>query len=118
MELQYLLFDASDEESGRASFDAMASVAPARVPALLAEVGAVLRWAHATFGPPSGDEGEWDFALQAQAEPGPALDIRFDPASGEVLLQDMAGGARRTVTLTRGGSSSFCEALRESFATG
>src|SRR6185369_12734006 len=46
MQLDYLVFDASDEDSGRESFDAMASVAPDRLPALLAEVAAVLRWAH------------------------------------------------------------------------
>jgi len=115
MELQYLLFDSSDEESGRGSFDAMASVLPARLPALLEEVAAVLRWAHARFGPPDGDDGEWDYELQAQAEPGPPLEIRFDPPRGEVLLQDAGLDARRSVTLTLSGSASFCEALRESF---
>ena len=118
MELQYLLFDASVEESGRGSFDAMASVLPARVPALLAEAGAVLRWAHQTFGPPSGQEGEWDYELQAQAEPGTALDIRFDAATGEVVLQDAEADGRRTVTLTVSGSPAFSDALRESFALG
>ena len=45
MELDYLLFDATDEETGSWSFDAMASVAPARLPALLREIEAVLAWA-------------------------------------------------------------------------
>ena len=50
MQLHYLDFDFSDEDSGRGSFDAMASVVPARLPALLAEVSAVLGWAGQAFG--------------------------------------------------------------------
>lgn len=120
MQLQYLDFDFSDEDSGRGSFDAMASVLPGRVPALLAEVAAVLRWAQQAFGPPAAlDEGgEWDFELQALAEPDTPLDIAFEAGRGEVLLADGAGDARCTLTLTLGGSPDFCAALRESFAMG
>ena len=50
MQLHYLDFDFSDEESGRGSFDAMASVVPSRLPALLAEIAAVLGWAGRAFG--------------------------------------------------------------------
>lgn len=42
-ELHYLDFDFSDEDSGRGRFDAMASVLPDRLPALLAEIAAVLQ---------------------------------------------------------------------------
>ena len=43
MKLQYLDFDFTDEESGRASLDAMACVRLECLPALLAEIRDVLR---------------------------------------------------------------------------
>lgn len=97
MELQYLDFDVSDDDSGCASFDAMASVLPARLPALQAEIDAVLQWAAAAFGPAGTleDAGEWDYDLQRVAEPG------SEP--------------RITLTLTLSGSPAFCAALRERF---
>ncbi len=120
MQLQYLDFDFSDEESGRGSFDAMASVQVDRLPALLAEIVAVVGWAHGAFGPPAAldDGGEWDYELQALAEPDRPLAIAFDPERGQVVLSDAAVGARRTVTLTVGGTPVFCAALRESFGLG
>jgi hypothetical protein len=71
MELHYLDFDFSDEDSGRGSFDAMAAVIPGRMPALLAEISAVLRWASRVFGPPGAlqDDGEWDYDLEASPSP-------------------------------------------------
>lgn len=95
MQLNYLLFDTSDEESGHGSFDAMATVAADRLDAVLAEVSEVLRWAQQAFGPAGAlEEGaEWDFAQQS----------------------DAAGGGLTTVTLTVSGSPAFCEALGEQF---
>jgi hypothetical protein len=115
MQLNYLEFDFSDEESGRGSFDAMASVLPERLPALLAEIGAVLRWATETFGPaaPLEDEGEWDYDVQAVAEPATPLKVSCDAASGAIELSPLgAGETRTTLTLTLGGSPAFCEAFR------
>lgn len=115
MQLAYLLFDASDEEIGACSFDAMASVLPDRLPALLREVEAVLGWAYRRFGPPAdAEEGEWDFALQAVGEPDVALAITYDFESERV---SMAPGVRDRVriTLTLGGSYAFGEAFREAF---
>ena len=92
--LHYLVFDFSDEEDGRGSFDAMASVLPDRLPALEAEIDSVLQWATATFGPSAtDDEGEWGHDLQSVDEP----------------------GSRTTVTLTLSGSAAFCEAFRKRF---
>jgi hypothetical protein len=56
---------------------AMAPVVPARLPALLDKIAAVLRWAGQAFGPAGSlqDEGEWDYELQATAEPDTPLDI-------------------------------------------
>jgi hypothetical protein len=117
MDLHYLLFDFSDDGSGAGSFDAMAAVRPDRMPALLGEIGAVLRWAHRAFGAAGAvrEEGEWDFDLQAVADPNRPLSVAYDAASGEVRAGD-AGGALTTVTLTLTGSPAFCEALRHRFA--
>lgn len=117
MQLQYLDFDFSDEESGRGSFDAMASVLADRLPALLAEIAAVLRWAVGTFGPGGAldDEGEWDYDLQAILEPGTPIDVSFDETSGEISLASDAGPGRTTLTLTLSGSDAFCVAFREKF---
>ena len=98
MELHYLDFEFSDDASGHGSFDAMASVRPDRLPPLLQEVAAVLAWAHAAFGPPApiDEGGEWDYALQAQEEPGQPLRIAYDPAAGAVSLAPGGGAASRS----------------------
>jgi hypothetical protein len=118
MQLHYLDFDFSDEESGRGSFDAMASVLPSRLPALLTEIAAVLGWAGRAFGRAGTlqDEGEWDYELQGIVEPDAPLEVVYDEGRGEVLLTPAAAGpALITVTLTLSGSPGFCEAFREAF---
>lgn len=118
MQLHYLDFDFSDEESGRGSFDAMASVLPGRLPALLEEIAAVLRWAGQEFGAAGAleDAGEWDYELQALAEPDTPLQIAYDGSAGALSLSPAPDGtARITLTLTLSGSPAFCEAFRASF---
>ena len=118
MHLNYLDFDISDEESGRASFDAMASVLTDRLPGLLAEIAAVLRWAFATFGPAGSldGDGDWDFDLQGAIEPDIPLEVTYDARTAEVFLRPAAlGSARTTLTLTVCGSPAFCEAFRARF---
>lgn len=120
MQLQFLDFDFSDEETGRGSFDAMASVLPDRAPAVLAEIAAVLRWASGAFGPSgqSEEDGEWAYEVQGIIEPSTPLKVTFDEGSGEVCLGPVDGSARATFTLTLTGSAAFCEALRERFELG
>ena len=120
MQLQYLDFDFSDEATGRGSFDAMASVLPDRVPAVLAEIAAVLRWATGAFGPGGllEDDGDWAYELQGVAEPGMPLKLIFDEGSGDVSLAPAGGSARVTFTLTLTGAAAFCEAFRERFELG
>jgi hypothetical protein len=116
--LQYLDFDFSDEESGHGTFDAMASVLEDRLPALLAEMARVLRWAFDTFGRPGAlDEGsEWDCELQGLIEPGTPLAVSYDQGRGEVELAPSPGrAARTTLTLTLSGSPAFCGAFRTEF---
>jgi len=117
MKLQYLDFDFTDEESGRASLDAMACVRLERLPALLAEIRDVLRWAYQAFGPAGvQDDGEWGYELQGTLEPDAPLRVVYDERSGEVAISPAPAGPQRvTLTLTLAGSRSFCEALRESF---
>ena len=114
MQLHYLDFDTSEEDSGRCSFDAMAGVAPDRLPELLDEIAAVLRWAGDAFGPAGSlqDEGDWDYALQATAEPDTPLRIGFD---GHAVALDARGASLTTVTLTLSGSPAFCAAFRAAF---
>ena len=117
MQLQYLDFDFSDEDSGRGSFDAMAAVDASRLPALLADIQSVLRWAVRAWGPPGAlqDEGEWDYELQGTIEPGTPLDLAYDERRGEVSLPSVPPGELVTLTLTLSGSPAFCQSLREAF---
>jgi hypothetical protein len=115
MELQYLLFDFTDEEGGACSFEAMASVLPAGLGPLLREVEAVLAWAYGDFGAPSAaeDGGEWDFDLHAANENDAPLAVAYDVRSARVLLAAAPG--RVTLTLTVTGSRAFGTAFRDAF---
>lgn len=117
--LDYLDFDYSEDADGHGSFDAMASAAPAQLPALQAEVLRVLQWAERAFPQARGplDEGgEWDYELQAVEEVATTLLARVDAAAGRLELQRQASGAPRvTLSLTLGGTPAFCAALRGAF---
>lgn len=120
MQLQYLDFEFSDEENGRGSFDAMASVFPDRVPAVLAEMTQVLRWAVDAFGSAGQleEDSEWAHAVQAIIEPSTPLKVLVDEGSGEVSLEPVGGSKRVTFTITLTGSRAFCDALRQRFELG
>ena len=47
MQLQYLIFDASDDGQGNGSWEAMASVRESQLPAVQAELQNVLAWGEA-----------------------------------------------------------------------
>ncbi len=120
MTLDYLDFDYTEDEDGHGSFDAMAGVAPAQWPALLAEVQQVLAWAHCEFPGARGaleEGGQWDFELQGVREVPTPLDLRFDEGTGQVKAsQGTPGQPRLTLSLTLSGTPAFCAALREAFA--
>ena len=114
-QLDYLIFDATDEEGGACSFDAVASVVPSRLPPLIREIEDVLGWATRQFGPPLADiEGEWDFALQALADPDVPLEIAYDVQRGRVVLPQAPAG-RVTLALTVTGTAAFGDAFRQAF---
>lgn len=121
MALDYLDFDYSEDEEGTGTWDAMASVSAARLPALAAEIEQLLCWASRDFTGRQGSvdegghwDGDWDYDLQAQDDAGQPLSARFDAASGRLVLEASATG-RTTVTLSLSGSSWFGEALRSAF---
>ena len=96
MPLQFLLFDPTDNTDGTGTWDAMASVRAAQLPAVMAEVRSVLDWAEAHApGPraPLDEGGAWDADEQVQAE-----------------------GEWTTVTLTLTGPWAWGEALAAHFA--
>lgn len=71
MSLQYLIFDASDDGEGTGTWEAMASVRASELPALRAEVAAVLAAAQADAPGPRGalDEGgAWDAEQQVMTD--------------------------------------------------
>ena len=77
--LQYLDFDFSEDEHGLGSFDAMASVLPAQVPALHAELTRVLAWACDAFSKGPLDEAyDWDYDLQLAEDSAAQVHIGFD----------------------------------------
>lgn len=99
MPLHQLIFDATDNADGTGSWEAMASVRARQLPAVMAEVEAVLALAeHASPGPrgPLDDGGVWDAEVQTQAEgewTAVTLTITGPWDWGEALLQrlDRAG---------------------------
>lgn len=94
MQLMYLDFDLSDDADERCNFDALAAPPAAELPAVRAEVKAVLSWATAEFGAPAplDDGGDWDYALQ-----------------------DAQNGPRQEISLSLAGSARFAEAFLRQF---
>ncbi len=120
--LRFLHFDCSEDSSGLASFEAMASVGAAQWPALQAEVAAVLDWAHHGFAGVRGpleDDGDWDYDLHASLETVATLELDYDPDARRLASRALPDGVPRyTLTLTLSGTPGFAEALRERFDLG
>jgi hypothetical protein len=124
MTLDYLDFDYSEDTEGIGVFDAMASTGPTRVAAVHAEIALVLAWAHDNF--PGrrgtvGEDGDWDYDLQAIQESTRAETLDFDLAARRVDTQPGPAGpassVRHTVTLSISGMPAFCAAFRAQFVT-
>lgn len=119
MSLNYLEFDYSEDTEGVGSYEAMASVGPAQLAAVLDEVAAVLAWAHEAFAGERGPVAEgaaWDYDLQGQREYTVHEALHFDAGRGAVVTgPEDIGVPRHTVTLTLTGGPAFCEAFRARF---
>jgi hypothetical protein len=121
MALDWLDFNFSGDAEDGGSFDAMASVGPAQLPALQGEIVRVLEWSRRTFGEPlpPEDGGEWHYELQGVRELPTPLDVEYEPALRSLRLGDGRPGAPRiTLSLTVGGTAAFCAAFREAFSPG
>ena len=120
MTLDYLDFDYSEDEEGTGTWDAMASVTPEHLPALLAELEQVLTWAHQEFAgrrQPLDEGGDWDYDLQTLHEGAAPHQWHYDEASGRVTIEPGAPlQTRHTVTLTLCGTAVFAAALRARFS--
>jgi hypothetical protein len=119
MTLDYLDFDYSEDAHGHGSFEAMASVPAARLPALQAEIASVLDWAFANFPgqrAPLEEGGEWDYLLEGQQEWSAPDSMTYDEQSRRFSSRlGPAGPTRHTVTLALSGSPQFCAALQQNF---
>lgn len=119
MHLNYLDFDYSEDSEGTGTFDAMASVTAAQLPALVAEISTVLAWAHQQWPDACGpleEGGEWQCDLHGVQEVSTPLALEFDALRGQLsCVAGDAATARTTLTLTVSGSSAFCTALRDAF---
>ncbi len=119
LQLSWLEFDTTDNGDDTHTLEAMASVPPARVADVLAEVAAVLAWAHRHFpeGPRSLDDGgDWDMLLQAQVNDAAPVTLHHDAASGHLhgLPTLPLDGDKPTwvcVTLTLAATHAMAEAL-------
>jgi hypothetical protein len=120
MTLNYLDFDYSEDADGIGTFDAMASVLPAQLPALQGEIAEVLSWAHMQWPDACGpleEGGLWQYDLQGSQEVVTPLALVFNAADGRLHTSaDTPAPARTTLTFTLSGSHDFCRALRNAFA--
>jgi hypothetical protein len=93
--LYFLGFEYSEDPQGGGCFDALASVQPAQLAAVRAEIAEVLDWAEQNFpgqGAPLDEGGEWDVDLQETTEP-----------------------PWQVLSLSISGSAQFCAAFRQRF---
>ncbi len=119
MSLQYLDFDYHEDVHGHGTFEAMAAVPAARLPALQAEMAQVLDWAHASFAgqrAPLDEGGEWDYQLEARQEWSVPETLEYDETARRFSSRTGSPGPmRHAVTLTLSGTAGFCDALRRRF---
>jgi hypothetical protein len=98
MQLQYLIFDASDDGEGNGSWEAMASVSPDELSAVMAEVRAVEAAAHADAPGPRGaldDGGVWDLDIQTRPDGDERVSVTLTLTGpwdwGEALIGRISG---------------------------
>jgi hypothetical protein len=115
--LAFLDFDCSEDEDGNVSFDALASVAPAQLTALQAELARVLDWANDEFADDRGpldDGGSWDHAISAVSEV--STPVALERIGNEWRMSPGVPGAPRfTISFTLTGTPAFGAAFRQAF---
>ena len=117
--LLYLDFDHSEDAEGTATWDAIASVSAAHLPALQAEIVRVLAWATEEFPGQRGpveEGGMWDYDLHSEPQDGALQSLWFDAAETRLLPHLAPDSARRhTLTLSISGRPSFAAAFDSTF---
>ncbi len=115
--LQFLMFELLDADEHSHTWEAMASVAPQRVPAVLADVMRVLAWAQGQLGtdPQSLDDGgDWDALLQIQADQHAPHTLAWHPATGCATPPALPPGTQWVaVTLTLVASAALADAVQQ-----
>lgn len=87
-QLSFLYFEATDNGDDTTTWEAMASVRPAQVAAVWAEVAQVLADVHRRFpqGPHELDEGgDWDMLLTVQHDSDAPAPVDWSPGTGQVV---------------------------------
>ncbi|MBV2218569.1 hypothetical protein QY917_01035 [Diaphorobacter sp. C33] len=119
MTLHFLDFDYSEDEEGTGTWDAMASVPTDRLPELLAEITALLDWAHTEFGAlrgPVETGGLWDYDLQCERDGLPLLALGFDIHERQIHPRPQSQPqAWVTLTLSLSGGPAFAAAFVDRF---
>ncbi|WP_312790584.1 hypothetical protein [Diaphorobacter nitroreducens] len=119
MTLHFLDFDYSEDEEGTGTWDAMASVPTDRLPELLAEITALLDWAHTEFGTlrgPVETGGLWDYDLQCERDGLPLLALGFDIHERQIHPRPQSQPqAWVTLTLSLSGGPAFAAAFVDRF---
>ena len=113
--LHYLIFEETASDGHSLTWEAMASVPPARLPAVLDEAAHVMAWVTQYLGAPPcplDDGGEWDALLEVQAEGGAPRCLPWVSNSGHIqplLIPENTPWVTVTVTLV------VCSAWADSF---
>ena len=114
--LQFLIFELLDADEYSHTWEAMASVAPQRVPDVLTDVTRVLAWAQNQFGsePQALDEGgDWDALLQIQADQRAPQTLAWHTSTGCATPPPLAAGTQWVaVTLTLVASTSLADGIQ------
>ena len=114
--LQFLIFELLDADEHSHTWEAMASVAPPRVPEVLADVTKVLTWALGQLGTEPlalDDGGDWDALLQFQADQHAPHTLAWHPTTGCTAPPALPAGTQWVaVTLTLVASDGLATAVQ------
>jgi hypothetical protein len=114
-ELHFLIFDLLDADDLSHTWQAMASVAPVRLPAVFQEVANLTAWAHAHLGSepqPLDEGGDWDAWLQLQPDQADPCTLGLHQLPGPPSLVLPADTQWVTVTLTLVVTDRLADTLR------
>ena len=113
--LHYLMFEETASDGHSLTWEAMASVPPVRLPAVLDEAALVMAWASRHLGTPPcplDDGGEWDALLNVQADGSEPGSLQWESTKGYIQPPSIPENTRWvmvTVTLV------VCSAWADSF---